>query len=163
MITATEAELGWFAGMLEGEGCITFFKQARKNGKFNIICGVQITNTDIVIIDKLVEILNKCDLSWYIRNKKIYSKNHTQCFYIECRQQEMLRKSLEIFIPFMYGQKKSKARLVLEYLNKRIGKYGNIPYTSDEISMIPRGHTSSSHEDEDMVHTSKKLEDVTDW
>lgn len=155
---ATEAELGWFAGMLEGEGCITFFKQARKRGGYDIITGIQITNTDINIIEKLVEILKRCNLSWFIRNKKVYSKNHTECYYIECRQQEMLRKSLELFMPYMYGNKRAKASLVLEYLNKRRedsekqGKF-NTRYSEDDFSMIPRGHMSSSHADEDMVHT----------
>jgi hypothetical protein len=151
---ATEAELGWFAGMLEGEGCITFFKQRRKNGKFDIITGVQITNTDINIINKLVEILRKCNLSWYIRNKKVYSKNHSQCYYIETRQQEMLKRSLELFIPYMNGNKKSKASIVLDFLIKRNGKRGNNPYTKDELTNIPRDYTSSSQADEDIVHTT---------
>lgn len=158
-MSATEAELGWFAGMLEGEGCITFFKQARKRGGFDIITGAQITNTDINIMNKLVEVLEKEGLSWFLRNKKVYSKNHTQCFYIECRQQAMLKKSLERFIPYMFGDKKSKASLVLHYLSKREqdsrdqGKF-NTRYSKDDLSMIPRGHTLSSHRDEDMVHTS---------
>jgi hypothetical protein len=153
MITATEAELGWFAGMLEGEGCVTFFKQPRKNGKFDIIVGLQVTNTDINIINKLVDILNKCELSWFLRNKKVYSKNHNECFYVETRQQAMLRKSLEIFIPYMYGSKKSKASLVLDFLIKRDGKRGNRPYTEDELSIIPRDYTSSAQAAEDIVHT----------
>lgn len=163
-MAATEAEMGWFAGLLEGEGCITFFKQARKRGGFDIITGAQITNTDINIINKLVEILEKCNLSWFLRNKKVYSKNHTECFYIECRQQEMLRKSLETFIPYMYGNKKSKANLVLGFLNKRkegfekSGKY-NTRYSEDDFSMIPRGHMPNSHADEDMVQTSTKLDE----
>ena len=150
---ATEAELGWFAGMLEGEGCITFFKQRRRNGKFDIITGAQITNTDINIINKLVEILNKCNLSWYVRNKKVYSKNHSQCYYVETRQQEMLKKSLYLFIPYMYGNKKSKASLVLDFLIKRNGKKGNRPYTEDELINIPRDYTSSAPVAEDIVHT----------
>lgn len=157
-MTATEAELGWLAGMLEGEGCITFFQQARKRGGYDIITGIQITNTDVNIISKLNEILKKCDLSWFLRDKKVYSKNHTQCFYLECRQQAMLRKSLEILIPYMYGNKKSKANLVLDYLNKRneasktTGKY-RTRYTEDDFSMIPRDYTSSVLRGDEIVHT----------
>lgn len=149
-------ELGWFAGMWEGEGCILFLKQPRKNGKFDIITGCQITNTDLAIINKLLEILESCDLSWHVRTKKVYKNTHNECYYIECRQQEMLKKSLEIFAPYMHGAKKEKAKLVLSYLNKRVGKRGNIPYTQEELSLIPRGHTLSSHADEDMVHTTSK-------
>lgn len=160
-MTAKESDMGWFAGMLEGEGCITFFKQARKRGGFDIITGIQITNTDIRIINKLVGILEECDLSWFLRNKKVYSKNHSQCYYIECRQQNMLKKSLETFLPYMYGDKKDKAELVLRFLNKRSrdsaesGKF-NTRYSEDDFSMIPRGHMSSSREDEDMVHIQSK-------
>lgn len=153
---ATEAELGWFAGMLEGEGCLYFTKQQykKRNGKFDIIVGAQITNTDISIINKLVEILDRCELSWFIRTKKVYSRNHSQCFYIECRNQGMLKKSLEIFTPYMFGEKKSKAELILKFLVKRNGKRGNNPYTSDELSLIPRDYTSSSQVDEDIVQTA---------
>lgn len=158
MTTVTQAELGWFAGLLEGEGCITFFKQRRSRGGEDIICGLQITNCDLLIINKLVEILKGNNLSWYIREKKTYKKQHSPSYYIECRQQEMIKKSLDLFIPFMFGTKKAKAILVLDYLNKRIerskvtGKY-NLRYNEDDFSMIPRGHTLSSQADEDMVHT----------
>lgn len=160
-MTATEAELGWFAGMLEGEGCITFFEQARakkRNGS-DIICGIQISNCDLAIIDKLMEILKKCDLSWYVREKKVYKKNHSPAFFIETRQQGMIIKSLETFLPYMYGQKKSKGKIVLDYLIKRrdrsasVGKR-NLRYTEDDFSMIPRGHTLNVHRDDDMVHSS---------
>ncbi len=150
---ATEAELGWFAGMLEGEGCVTFFKQARKNGKYDIITWAQITNTDEILIAKLISILEKCNLSWYVRTKKVYSKGHSECYYIECRQQSMLKRSLEIFTPYMFGAKKAKASLVLDYLNKREGKRGNVPYTEDEISLIPRDYTPNVLCDDDIVHT----------
>jgi hypothetical protein len=151
---ASEAELGWFAGLLEGEGCITIHRQPRKSGKFDIIVGAQITNTDIVIINKLVEILDKCELSWFVRNKKVYSTNHNECFYIECRNQPMLKKSLEIFMPYMYGSKKAKASIVLKFITKRDGKRGNNPYTSDELSLIPRDYMSGSPADEDIVQTA---------
>lgn len=142
---ATEAELGWFAGMLEGEGCISFFRQIRKkHDQLHLM--VQITNTDINIIDKLIEILNKCEISWYVREKKVYSKKHSQCWFIECRQQEMLRKTLETFIPYMHGAKKAKAKLLLSFLNKRFEKYQktgkyNTRYSEEELSLIPRDST----------------------
>lgn len=150
---ATESELGWFAGLLEGEGCITFFRQPRKTGKFDIIVGAQITNTDVVIISKLVDILEKCNLSWFLRNKKVYSEKHNECYYVETRNQTMLKKSLEVFISYMYGSKKSKAELVLKFLTKRDGKKGNNPYTEDELSLIPRDYMLSSHVDDDIVQT----------
>lgn len=144
-MTATEAEMGWFAGILEGEGSITFFKQPRKNGKFDVIVGINITNTDISIINKLTEILMKNDLSWFIREKQVYKKNHSRCFFIETRQHAMVKKSLETFLPYMVGEKKAKAEIVIRYLNKRFErtggkKCGNIPYTEDELTLIPRGH-----------------------
>lgn len=150
---ATEAELSWFAGMFEGEGCIIFQKQPRKSKKFDIIVGAHIGNTDLLLIDKLVDILEKCELSWYLREKKVYSPKHSAFFYLECRNQSMLRKSLEIFTPYMYGTKKAKANLVLKFLIKRNGKRGNNPYTSDELSLIPRDYTSSSQVDEDIVRS----------
>ena len=161
-MSATEAELGWFAGMLEGEGCISFFKQARSQKKGNgsdIICGLQITNTDINLINKLVDILKKSELSWFLRNKKVYSTKHAECFYIECRQQGMIIKSLELLLPYMYGNKKSKGQLVLDYLLKRreqsqnSGKF-NTRYSKNDFSMIPRDSTLSSSRGEDIVHTT---------
>ncbi len=76
----------------------------------------------------------------------------------------MLKKSLETFLPYMVGNKKSKASLVLGYLNKRIedsekaGKF-NTRYSEGDFSMIPRGHMPNSHADEDMVQTSTKLDE----
>lgn len=160
-MSVQDAELGWFAGLLEGEGCITFFEQRRSRGGKDIICGLQISNCDLLIINKLTEILKQNNLSWYVREKKVYKSNHSQSFYIECRQQEMIKKSLDLFTPYMYGLKKAKAQLVLDYLNKRIersksgGKY-NTRYTEDDFSMIPRGHTLSTPRREDMVHTTQK-------
>lgn len=163
-MTATEAELGWFAGLLEGEGCITFHtrsKKASKNGTFDIVVGAQITNTDLAIINKLVEILDKCGLSWFVRAKKVYSDKHTPCYFIECRQQKMLLRSLNILVPYMHGTKKDRAVLVSKYLDKRIRrleKYGpnhvDGRYSTDEISLIPRDSTPSTIRCKDIVHAT---------
>lgn len=132
---ATEAELGWFAGIWEGEGCIILAKHTNKKDFYT---KASITNTDLTLLEKSIEILLNCGLEWHLRLKKTYSDKHKQAYSLECSSRPTLRHSLITFIPYMYGQKKTKAEEVLDFINMRRGKGPGHPYTPEELAITEK-------------------------
>ena len=58
---ATEAEIGWLAGIIDGEGHIGLSNQNSKKVR-SVRVDLQIVNTDIKLIEKLVNILRKMSM-----------------------------------------------------------------------------------------------------
>ena len=58
-------EIGWFSGILDGEGCFSIYRQ-RYRGKYHYRPSITIANTNPKIIEYLHQILKKLDIGHYI-------------------------------------------------------------------------------------------------
>jgi len=137
-------QIAWLAGLWDGEGTITltkvmdnwYVKKAmRKNGsiKYKPICTV--VNTNETIISEAIRILDENDIKLSISKARKEKEYHTQCLVIQTQKLSVIKRLLELLLPYLIG-KKSQAELLLRYVNSRIenfkGKKGLKSYNGEE-------------------------------
>jgi hypothetical protein len=114
-VTVTESEKGWFAGIIDGEGCITISNDCRRKN-YPIL---RIVNTDAKIINELKRIsdtiMPEC-YSIYKDKTNIGSKDKWTMIWTGIRCQ----KIIESIYNYINSEKKSKAIMVLQWTNGNI-------------------------------------------
>jgi len=63
----TEQEIGWLAGLFDGEGCISYTRNHRKN-KIVTYVSFSITNTEEVLLQKAQAILDSLEIDSSLRS-----------------------------------------------------------------------------------------------
>lgn len=113
-------EIGWLAGIIDGEGSIVMYNA----GTFKQI-RVYIINTDIAILEKALVILTKLGVMAYTYQKTANKRqrdgsyDYTKpCFEIIVSRREDLRALLPIIANTLVGDKKAKALRALSYLQE---------------------------------------------
>jgi len=112
-----EIRLGWLAGILEGEGSFQINKAGSKRKHF--VYGIAITNSDLIILGKCKEILEENGISCSLYPGKIYYKHRKKIYNLVIRRIDDLVKLLTIILPYLIGQKKSQAKIMLDFLTRR--------------------------------------------
>ena len=148
----TQAELGWLAGFIDGEGYMglrihKYANGSRKltSGKYPIIRPeFAICNTDKETINKVVDVAEKIDVNLYVREtnpagikRRVYTaqtKGINKCLRL-----------LEPIKPHLIGGKRKRAELMIEFCKLRISAksfhnlYGNggtyKPYSDRELEI----------------------------
>jgi len=123
---ATQIEIGWLAGIVDGEGYLGFqvYKTRRKHQ--SISTELSVTNTDEQIILKAQKIMLKIGVNPYINNSSYKMKNkptHKNVWKLVVHRLNTVSKVLEVIIPYMTGAKQERAILVLEYCKSRLVNY----------------------------------------
>lgn len=161
--TPTEAEIGWLAGIMEGEGTLsmTLFKRPRRKGttaseigNLAVTVHVRFYNSDAGIIKQVVSILQRMMVAYRIseREQRPMLKPDGNGHYVS--RDPMLTVStnnlaaaqrlLSQLRPWLYGNKAHRADLMLEFIEKRLGRAcgprgGRAAlYTADEIRLVLR-------------------------
>lgn len=126
--TVSEAELGWLAGLLDGEGSIAYSVRKKHLGYLGMDLSVCWYNTDGGIIRKAVAILNKIGVEPYLteasrdvekRNGTTWLQAHKTYLTVRLHKQSAMRIVLEALHPHLAGEKRHRAYLVLRLLNKK--------------------------------------------
>lgn len=132
-----QAEIGWLAGIIEGEGSVTM--NARKkhwngwNG-YGVDLKIYAVNTDAGIIEKCVQIIRKIGVEPYINERKtvpipkktnegVYTSEKTILAVSVSRMVDIL-KVLHIVTPHMAGEKKSRSNLIMQFIQRRLERKG---------------------------------------
>ena len=136
--TPNLAELGWLAGILEGEGSISLVVRKKSwNGwqGVGVDLNVSFVNTDGFIIEKVVSLLrqiigsephvqghapsriHKADGTYYQNVGKTV-------LYVGVSKMAKIKMLLEALIPHMVGEKSARARLMIDFITRRQGKNG---------------------------------------
>lgn len=139
----TDFELGWLAGLMDGEGCITM---TRNNGK-NLMPMVQVTNTNLDLMEKakeIMELLAGREINIHSQNMR-GKRGYRNCYYIAVRNQLGVSRILTALLPHLVA-KKVQAELVLEFVNSRIAtprrsRFGarggqHRPYSDYELELL---------------------------
>jgi len=63
---ATEQEIGWLAGLFDGEGCISYTRSHRKN-KIETYVYFSITNTEKTLLEKAQAVLDSLEIDSNLR------------------------------------------------------------------------------------------------
>lgn len=119
----TPEELGWLAGIIDGEGYLGINYQKdkrRKKGSYTSLTPcLHISNTDEEIILKSQNIVRKLGVNPYIRATKGKNLNSKDQYRIQIKNMAKMKIILNAMLPHLTGIKQERARLVLEFIEIR--------------------------------------------
>lgn len=134
----TEVELGWLAGIYDGEGYLGFSRQNAKKMR-SIRPDIQLVNCDIEVILKVVEILRKIGINPYIR-ERIHDKSvkgrWRRNFIIQFSTFSKVKTFIDTLGHLLTGEKRVKASLMLKLVNSRLPKTKRDRYTEEELALV---------------------------
>ena len=112
-----DIKLAWLAGILEGEGSLALNKAGNKRKHF--VFSISITNTDLMILNECVSILKNIGVETHLHKRKVYFENRKIGYNLNINGIDNLIKMINAIMPYLIGQKKSQANLMLEFLIRR--------------------------------------------
>ena len=122
-----ERSLAWLAGIIEGEGSISVQVYTLPDGRVRLTPYVSVINTDTLILDECERLFK-----WLLRDEKSKARycGHARapapnsfqgrklCYAL--RVDGIACKSvLEVVLPFMVGEKRRNAEVVLSFIKSR--------------------------------------------
>ena len=132
---ATEAEIGWLAGIIDGEGHIGISMQ-NKSVSRSVSVDLQIVNTDFALIDKVVSILRKLDVNPHIRDRIHIKATWSSNRIVALRKFAHVKRVLDAVLPHLTGMKREKALIVLALIESRMTKTRFDKYDEHELALV---------------------------
>jgi hypothetical protein len=132
--------LAWLAGILEGEGN---FSLVYGSGK-RIMPRIGIINTDYVLIDTCCGILSENEIGHYVQERVggcAGNPKHANAKNITIAGLQRVKKCLSILLPLLRAKKHGIAKLILEYIETRLARPKNAPYTPKDVEYVNRIRT----------------------
>lgn len=122
-----DLELSWLAGIIEGEGWVSlgFVKSLKRNGTSlpTYVPNIGLVNTDLVIVEKCEEIFKKLGLKYRSQLRKAYTGSdgisRKEKKEISVATHENFKILANAIIPYMVGEKKNRAKKILEFIHMR--------------------------------------------
>lgn len=140
---ATDLELGWLAGIYDGEGYIGFSHQNSKKVR-SIRPDIQLVNCDPDVILKTKTILNKIGINPYIR-ERVHSKKQehwSRNYIIQMSKFSDVKKFIDTIGHLLTGEKQKRTDLMIQLVNSRIVKTRFDQYSADELALVDKYFTS---------------------
>lgn len=122
----TQAEFGWLAGIIDGEGYLGIQRYKTRNNHMSYTVELSICNTDEQIIIKVRDIIKKLEINPYINQSSFKMKhrpNHKMVWKIVIHRMSPVMKILQRIKPFLVGAKKERAELIIEYCTSRLNNF----------------------------------------
>jgi hypothetical protein len=140
--TLTEEEIGWLAGLIDGEGSIIMSNRHKKIGKWEgkgVEVQVTMGNTDGGIVKKYIDLLRKIGINPYVVERMPNQHGHLirPIVYATISRMEHIKKLLEILEPNLAGEKKHRAKIMIEFVTKRISSKRGW-YTKSDFEIVSR-------------------------
>lgn len=132
---ATEAEIGWLAGIIDGEGHIGLSNQNYKKVR-SVRADLQIVNTDSALIEKIVSILRKLGVNPYLRERVHVKATWNTNTIVTVGKFANIKRVLMATLPHLTGMKREKAILVLALIESRMTKSKNDRYDERELALV---------------------------
>lgn len=130
----TEADIGWLAGIIDGEGHIGISTQNQKRGdtvKFDL----QIVNTDNALIDKVIRIFKALGVNPYVRERTHNKSTWATNCIVTVGKMAHIRVVLDRVMPHLTGWKYRRAAIMLALIESRITK-NRQPYDEIEHALV---------------------------
>lgn len=125
--SATDAEIGWIAGALDGEGTIGLARALRTDGKRSYYSPfLQVVNTDEAFTAKAHRLLGG--------TRRINGKERYPIHVVYVKSMTQVGRLLEMLLPHL-TVKARRAGLLLQYVKIRHGKPGKSSYGNEEASI----------------------------
>lgn len=128
-----QVDIAWFAGLFDGEGCVSLGKisYGKRDGQYYHPQAI-LTNTNVNLMNAAANVLRKAGLPFYIRTYASGRKNTKPLVTIQIQGIFRCLRFYEWLLPYMVG-KRQEAELMLEYLRSRLTQPGRkAPYTARE-------------------------------
>ncbi len=161
-----DTDLAWLAGIWDGEGSITMFAHQEKNGSTKICPTCLVVNTDIRIINKVRKLLEELGCNFVIHEYKPKNEKHKVQWRITSRNTRYIVLLLTAIQPYLVGEKKEKAEILLAYCTQRIAKMeripskGSTPYDEEDFKYLTKIRSSQTTREtfikDDIVGSSAK-------
>lgn len=145
-----ETDRAWLAGIWDGEGSIALFTNQEKDGCTKIKPVVNMVNTDMGIIDKVLSILEEAECNVYIVRRIHKNPNHKDVIEIKTNSVNEIEKLLLLIEPYLFGIKKNKANILLRYVRRRKerrnekGRNDLATYTEDDWNDVAEFRSSQT-------------------
>lgn len=153
---ASSYEIGWLAGIIDGEGHIGLSRQNTKKCR-SVRPDVQIVNCDYELIERVVSILNKMGINPYIRERYHNKKEWRVNYIVTIGRFAHIKKLMDNIMECLVGEKRYRAELMMRLINKRITKTRFQQYTEDELSIIQEFFEHRERASETLRETSEKM------
>ncbi len=132
----TSQELAYFAGLMDGEGCIYMYRNQTKIGNYYIIWGINITNTNSTLIQWLCDNLGgtmECNGKTKAGNLVWVWRTWTKAAY----------KLLKLALPYLVI-KSCQAKLAIEFQDNRHppGYYNRYNLKEEEQKLLEINYVS---------------------
>lgn len=129
----SEADIGWLAGIIDGEGSISLAMGYIKNGRLNNMSPrIEIGNTDKELVEKFVKIVKSlgCGIYMTLKKESLQSKlvkakegkNFKPIYYAKAVGFLRTKKILDIVLPYLTGLKRIRGELIIKFINDRLRK-----------------------------------------
>lgn len=112
-------DIGYLLGIVDGEGCYQFGKKYEYKGYSIYAPRITIFNNNIHIIDRVVEILNKLDITHNVWKTKLRERDRTVGYRVEIAEVKRVKKFTDILLQYPSG-KKERAQLLNDYCKFRL-------------------------------------------
>ena len=130
-LAVTDIELGWLAGIVDGEGTIAFSPYPlRYRGKvineLRIKPQVIVTNTDKILIERVAELFGRCNVGAHFQTRTQHGHSfpgnkptkYRPLHVVNISGFKRVKRALELIGPHLVS-KKAKSDLVLRYIVQR--------------------------------------------
>lgn len=133
---ATDIEIGWLCGLIDGEGTISLRWTAQK-GKRYLVPFLQIANSDVATLDQCVEILHAFGVGHNVRWIDPSSSRLTKRTYwtILVVGMKRLTALLPRIMPYLVT-KREQSHLVWDFIRERMSKNMQEPYGETELQCL---------------------------
>lgn len=139
----TETEKAWLAGFLEGDGFITIgtttaYKKIKENGRV-LKAQIGFCNTDGLLIERAKSICGRIgNGGCYVEessNGSNFKAIRQTLITLRISRLSAVKSILNAIMPYMAGQKSGRAKLILEFVERRMS-HPSQAYDMEEIGIV---------------------------
>jgi LAGLIDADG-like domain len=176
--TPSDVELAWLAGFIEGEGTLALSAWNRfADGDVRspkVAVTIKVYNTDAKLIQKCRSIIRKLEIEPYLKEreqKPMLKKgggeyvSHDPMLTLTVSKQQCAKRLLNAIRPHLFGDKATRADLMIEYLDMRIakieangGNFRKLDVGPDEYRIVEQFYTLTRNGSSPAVQRIKSKE-----
>ena len=134
--------IAWLAGIMEGEGSF-FIAHQQRSQTDQIRATITMSNTDPGLVNKALQVFEEIGTPLYLHEYKNKKGSTRPVFEMSTAQQSKVKTICEALIPYMFGEKKAKAEILLRFVNNRLAK-GKGNYDSEDWQVFRESRSSTT-------------------
>lgn len=133
----TLLELGWTAGLIDGEGTIGISARNRLEASsgYTLKPHVQVTNTDPAVIARYVRWLESRQIPFHV-STRVARGRRLQAVTVTTAGLKRVQRLLPVVAEHLTGRKRDQAALVLEFVESRLADWHAAPFTPRQLEIV---------------------------